>query len=105
MYVNRLRDASIRSCLDWFLRVSARLGPILGPLPILAFPTRSVRTAAVFCAGKHDLPDIGCDQGRGSVVTEERWLFLSPEGLTFGISPKRNVAIKLDYPETGLPRA
>lgn len=37
-------------------------------------------------------------------MTEERWLFLSPEGLTFGISPKRNVAIKLDYPreDTGL---
>ena len=37
-------------------------------------------------------------------MAEDRWLFLSPDGMAFAISPHRNVAIRLDYPraETGL---
>jgi hypothetical protein len=36
-------------------------------------------------------------------MAEDRWLFLSPEGMTFAISPHRMVGIRLDYPrdETG----
>jgi hypothetical protein len=46
--VNRLNGATVRSCFGWFLRVSARLGPNLGPGPILAFPARSLGARVVF---------------------------------------------------------
>jgi hypothetical protein len=37
-------------------------------------------------------------------MTEDKWLFLSPDKLVFAITPKGTVAIKLDYPreETGI---
>jgi|HubBroStandDraft_2_1064218.scaffolds.fasta_scaffold00063_28 hypothetical protein len=35
-------------------------------------------------------------------MAEERWLFLSPQSLIFGINPKRNVSIRLDYDRTEL---
>ncbi len=35
-------------------------------------------------------------------MVEERWLVLSPRQLEFGINPKRNVTIRLDYDRTEL---